>query len=164
MVSSLVRETVGTVLILLVVIVALLIFWSVRRRRAAQESILPRPVTANAEKDLFPCLYVATVFADKPLDRVWAYGLGGRGRASVGFFGKNLVISRIGEDSIAIPLHDVKEIFRGGATIDRGVERAGLIQILWQLGGTNLITSLRITSNQEQSYKTLLVQVKGNHE
>ena len=159
-----VRETVGTVLILFVVIVALLIFVSVRQRRAAQESILPRPATANAEKVLFPCLYVATVFADKPLDRVWAYGLGGRGRASVGSFGRNLVISRTGEDSIAIPLHDIKEIFRGGATIDRGVERAGLVQILWRLGGTNLITSLRITSNQEQNFKSLIVLVEGNHE
>jgi hypothetical protein len=82
----------------------------------------------------------------------------------VGSSGKNLVISRTGEDSIAIPSHDIKEIFRGRATIDRGVERAGLIQILWQLGGTHLITSLRITSNQEQSFKSLLVLVKGNHE
>jgi hypothetical protein len=160
----LVRETVGASLILLVALIALRIFFSVRKRRLTQETYLPRPASAEISKELFNGLYVATVFADKPLDRVWAYGLGGRGKAQVGTNAKQLVVARTGEVSIAIPFDDLIKVFRGGATIDRGVERGGLIQVLWRLGGTELITSFRVISRQEASYTMLKELVGGKND
>jgi hypothetical protein len=151
----LVRETVGAILILLVALIALRIFYSVRKRRLTQEAFLPRPASAEISYELFRGLYVATVFSDKPLDRVWAHGLGGRGKAQVGTNGKQLVVTRTGEESIAIPFENLLNVLRGGATIDRGVERGGLIQVLWRLGGTELITSFRVISGQEASYRKL---------
>ena len=91
------RELIGGTLILLVIVIALYIYRSVRRRRARQESELPDYQSLAIEQVLFSCLYVATVFAERPLERVWAYGLGGRGRARVGLSGTHLVIERIGE-------------------------------------------------------------------
>lgn len=149
------RELIGGTLILLVIVIALYIYRSVRRRRAWQEAELPDYESLATEQLLFSCLYVATVFAERPLERVWAYGLGGRGRARVGLSSSHLVIERTGERSIAIPLAHIHEVRRGGATIDRGVEKSGLVQILWSLGDSSLLTSLRITSNQEQSYLKL---------
>lgn len=149
------RELIGGTLILLVIVIALYIYRSVRRRRARQEAELPDYESLATEQLLFSCLYVATVFVERPLERVWAYGLGGRGRARVGLSVSHLVIERTGERSIAIPLAHIQEVRRGGATIDRGVEKSGLVQILWSLGDSSLLTSLRITSNQEQSYLKL---------
>ena len=149
------REFIGGTLILMVILIALYIYQSVRRRRARQEAELPDYESLATEQILFSCLYVATVYAERPLERVWAYGLGGRGRARVGLSGLHLVIERTGERSIAIPRTHIQEVRRGGATIDRGVEKSGLVQILWSLGDYSLLTSLRITSNQEQSYLKL---------
>lgn len=150
-----VREIIGGSLIVLVFVIALAIFRSVRRRRIQQERLLPSIENKELTKQLFSCLYVATVFADRPLERVWAHGLGGRGRATVGLSGSYLVISRIGERSIAIPIGSIHLLSRGGATIDRGVEKGGLVQIHWNLGETGLLTSLRIISKPEDSYNKL---------
>ena len=155
------RELIGGTLILLVVVVALYIYQSVRRRRTRQEAELPDYQNLAIEQFLFSCLYVATVFTERPLERVWAYGLGGRGRARVGLSGSHLVIERTGERSIAVPLTRIQEVRRGGATIDRGVEKSGLVQILWSLGDYSLLTSLRITSNQELSYLKLREVIGG---
>lgn len=153
--QSMHREIIGASLIALVLLIALVIFRSVRRRRSKQEAILPNFDSGLIDDVLFDCLYVATVFVDRPLERVWAYGLGGRGRAVVGTAGMNMVIVRQGERSISIPYSSIRQLVRGGATIDRGVEKSGLIQIDWQLGEANLLTSLRIISNQEHNYRKL---------
>lgn len=149
------REIIGGALILLVFVIAFAIFRSVRRRRLQQERLLPSIESKESTTQLFSCLYVATVFADRPLERVWAHGLGGRGRATIGLAGGYLVIERIGERSIAIPISSIQLLSRGGATIDRGVEKGGLVQIVWNLGETDLLTSLRIISKPEDSYNKL---------
>lgn len=149
------REVIGFSLILLVFAIAVLIYRSVQSKRAKQEARLPDFASHLIENELFDCLYVATVFADRPLERVWAYGLGGRGRATVGTSDDKLIIERVGERSISISKASVLELTRGGATIDRGVERRGIVQIRWQLGNEELLTSLRITANQETNYTKL---------
>lgn len=149
------REIIGAALILLVLLIAVNIYRSVIRRRKQQENTLPEPSTQQSFDSLFNCFYVATVFANNPLERVWAHGLGPRGKAIIGRSGTDLVISRLGELSFAIPLDSVEQVGRGGTTIDRGVEKDGLVQIQWRLGATSLLTSLRITSNQEANYLKL---------
>jgi len=44
---------------------------------------------------------------------------------------------------------------RSSATIDRGVERDGLAQLRWMLGSTEIMTSFRITQNQEANFSNL---------
>jgi hypothetical protein len=149
------RELIGSALILIVIVTAFLIFKSVGRRRLLQEMTLPDYESRDLETSLFSCQYVATVFADRPLERTWAYGLGGRGRATVGVADSYLVIERVGERSLGIPVSSIQAVRRGGATIDRGVEKSGLVQIQWGLGGYSLLTSLRITSDQEKNYLKL---------
>ena len=149
------RELIGAALILLVLIIALNIYWSVSRKRKQQEARLPEPLTQQSFESLFDCFYVATVFADNPLERIWAHGLGPRGKAVIGRFESELVIDRVGENSFAIPIQSIEHLGRGGATIDRGVEKSGLVQIEWKLGNTSLLTSLRITSNQEKNFSKL---------
>ncbi len=149
------RELIGASLVLLVLLIALNIYWSVSRKRKQQEVSLPAPSAPQSFESLFDCFYVATVFANNPLDRVWAHGLGPRGKAMIGQSRSELVISRVGEKSFVIPFDSIEHLGRGGATIDRGVEKSGLVQIGWRLGNTNLLTSLRITSNQEKNFLKL---------
>lgn len=149
------REFIGAALILLVLMIALNIYGSVSRKRKQQEAILPEPFTQQSFESLFDCFYVATVFANNPLERVWAHGLGPRGKAIIGRFESELVIGRVGERSFVIPVQSIEHLGRGGATIDRGVEKSGLVQIGWKLGKTSLLTSLRITSNQEKNFSKL---------
>ena len=149
------RELIGAMLILLVLIIALNIYWSVSRKRKQQEASLPEPSTQQSFEPLFDCFYVATVFANSPLERVWAHGLGPRGKALIGQIDTELVISRHGERSFVIPFDSIEHLGRGGATIDRGVEKSGLVQIGWKLGNTRLLTSLRITSNQEKNFSKM---------
>ncbi len=149
------RELIGTALILLVVIIALNIYRKVRLRRAAQEAELPQPASAVAGELIFSGFYVATVFADKPLERVWAFGLGSRGRATVSASESGLSVERIGEQGFQIPRSDIVAVGRARATIDRAVEKNGLIQIAWRLGGTELLSSFRVTEDQDKCFRQL---------
>ncbi len=149
------RELIGTALILMVLVIALNIYRKVRLRRAAQEAELPQPASAVAGEPIFSGFYVATVFANKPLERVWAFGLGSRGRATVSASENGLSVERIGEQGFQIPRSDIVTVGRGRATIDRAVEKNGLIQIGWRLGGTELLSSFRVTQDQDKCFKQL---------
>jgi len=149
------RDLIGTALILMVLVIALNIYRKVRLRRAAQEAELPQPASAVAGEPIFSGFYVATVFANKPLERVWAFGLGSRGRATVSASENGLSVQRIGEQGFQIPRSDIVTVGRGRATIDRAVEKNGLIQIGWRLGGTELLSSFRVTQDQDKCFKQL---------
>ncbi len=149
------RELIGAALILMVLIIALNIYRKVRSRRAAQESELPQPALAEGGKIIFSGFYVATVFAARPLERVWAFGLGSRGKATVSASANGISVERVGEQGFQIPRGDIVAVGRAGATIDRAVERNGLIQIAWQLGGTELLSSFRVTRDQDKCFRHL---------
>jgi len=154
------REIIGTVLVSLVFVVAAFIYYRIRQRRINQEQSLPRPESAAIGESLFACFYVATVFADSPLERVWAYGLGIRGQAELQHGDDGLSILRQGESSFLIPFSSLISLERGNATIDRGVERDGLVQLRWEFGGQELITSLRVTKHQERNFSQLAEVVR----
>jgi hypothetical protein len=89
------------------------------------------------------------------LERVWAYGLGIRGKADIQTSNEGLSIFRQGERDLLIPFSSIISLDRSSATIDRGVERDGLAQLRWMLGSTEIITSFRITQNQEANFSNL---------
>ena len=150
-----VREVIGFALILMVFAIAFRIWRSVRARKLAQESSLPELSPSLGGLEIGPALYVATVFARRPLDRLWAYGLGARGKARV-FTGDSAVsIERQGERDFSIPFASITRLTHERATIDKGVERDGLIAIHWQLGETALMTHLRVIANQQAFAKEM---------
>lgn len=141
------RELIGFTLVMLVFLVAALVMLSVKRLRAKQELSLPTLFAPDAP-GTFETFYVATVFADRPLDRVWAYGLGVRGKASVGLSAAGVSIHRIGETGFLIPTGTIRELSSAQATIDKGVERDGLTTIVWEHGSTELQSVLRFTNQK----------------
>lgn len=115
-----------------------------------QEQSLPEPQLSRGGVELGEALYVATVYAKRPLDRIWAYGLGSRGRATIYLNPDGISIERRGERDLHLPKSSLRGITKERATIDKGVERDGLIAIHWQLGNEDLVTHLRVVSEQQR--------------
>ena len=155
MASLLTREVIGAILVSLVFLIAFVIWRRVSSTRAAQETTLENPLSFRDGELLFRALYVSTVFADSPLERVWAFGLGNRGKCEIFASDDSLSLRRTGEDDFSIPRDQIQKLTRGSATIDKGVEPRGLLQIHWSLGQRDLITNLRITVDQEKRIRNL---------
>ena len=138
-------------LILFLALVGLAI--SAIRRRSAKQSSLgvltsldslkgAKVATAGAK-------YVSTVFSERTLDRVVALGLMHRGNATLSVLTDGLQIEREGEKSFAIEARDIVKVERASASIDRGVERSGLLAISWMLAETAVTTNLRIDASDD---------------
>ena len=156
------RELVGAFAVGLVAVIVLLVFLSNRSVRKAQESVIPRPLPSLNVVHPHQAYYVSTVFADKALTRVWAHGLGGRGKAFVAISTQGLSISRQGEPGFSIPVKDITGVTRASATIDKAVERDGLLVVLWMLGQDELATHLRIVDHgQRKIMESLITEATG---
>ncbi len=138
------REMIGFLMISMVAVIALLIWLSTIKHRRQQESVIATPVspTSNGEYESF---YVSTVLASQPLERVWAHGLGMRGKAILGVDDNGISVFRTGETGFLIPKSKIEFLGAASATIDKGVERNGLVAIAWFLGDTSVVTHFRFT-------------------
>jgi hypothetical protein len=106
--------------------------------------------------------YVSTVFAAKPLERVVSHGLLHRGKAELVVRADGMQISRLGETSFGIATSAITSVSRASATIDRGVERAGLLAVSWMLGATEVTTNFRLNATDDtQAFFEKLSQYKG---
>ena len=118
-----------------------------RRRISAQQLVLAVPVALESSSGGNSCLYVATTFSDRPLERVIAHGLAHRGHARLAITRYGLEVSRTGELSFLIPIADLLELTLGSAVIDRAVEKQGLVVIKWRLGAVELQTHFRFVDS-----------------
>mgnify|MGYP000886643542 CR=1 FL=1 len=144
------RELIGFALVTLVLVVAFRVIRATANKREQQEATLPEPLASAGGVELGPALYVSTVLSNSPLTRIWAYGLGSRGKAQVYSSDAGLSIERRGERDILIPASSLRGITRESATIDKGVERDGLVAIHWTLGNKAVTTHLRVVENAKE--------------
>jgi hypothetical protein len=153
------REVVGTILVLMVFAITIAIAVNQKKKRRAQEQELQAPHTEVAPQmqATTRVQYVATVFSDKPLTKVIAYGLGPRGHGRLYASENGFFVERDGETDFFIPKTAIKEIGFNSATIDRGVEKKGLVSINWSLGETGLSTQIRFNNAAERD--EMLAQV-----
>jgi hypothetical protein len=155
------REIIGFTLVMLVFVVAYLVLRSVRRSRSKQESLLPAILPAVTD-GTFETFYVATVFAERPLDRIWAHGLGVRGKAKLGLSSEGVSVHRVGERGFFIPAASITELGSAQATIDKGVERDGLTTIVWNHGEVALQSVFRfINQKVREEFKSQLQNMIG---
>ena len=140
------RWLIGAGFLLVCVGIYLLMRWGWKRRGRRQTGIT-RPTLAPAdlgeclaERDLF---YVSTTKASDRLDRIVIGGLGFRGRALVSAHPEGVVLDIAGERPILIERSNLREIGRSTWTIDRVVEKDGLVRLGWRLGDLDVDTYLR---------------------
>lgn len=142
------RELIAFIALLIVPTVALIAYISVKRRRRRQELQIGSLAALQPGEPLPECLYVSTVYADSPLVRVWARGLGPRGKARPSVSESGLAVERTGEEGFTIEAASLQKISTSTATIDKGVEADGLVSIHWVHSDVQLITQLRFSSKE----------------
>ncbi|MEY4367588.1 MAG: hypothetical protein RLZ28_1003 [Actinomycetota bacterium] len=132
---------------------ALLALSAWRRRRKEQSIKFSAPAEVLGGDTLANAWvqYVATTFLGDPLNRVTAYGLGFRGRADIRVCTTGLVIERKGERHLAIGNEQILGLVYEQATIDRVVEKDGLLAISWKQDSTELTTFLRFNSAADRN-------------
>jgi hypothetical protein len=138
------------VAVILIVALALMVLgWRARQRR---QITLPEPhrvpAALGAVLGEFETFYVATTMAGDPLNRVAVQGLGFRAKAFVVVTTDGVIVPIDGQPDIFIPVADIRDVSLATWTIDRVVERDGLILIAWTLGDTGVDSYFRAEEPQ----------------
>jgi hypothetical protein len=89
--------------------------------------------------------YVATTFADRPLERILVSGLGFRARARITVAEAGIALDPAGGRTVFLPVADIRATGRATWTIDRVVNSDGLVFVRWDLNGTEVDSYLRST-------------------
>ncbi len=143
------REVIGFIMVMLVFSIATLVAIGYRRKSKLEtEQIAPLPVAVDCSG--VECMYVSTVYAESPLRRLLAHGMGPRGRATVSVTEEGISVCRIGERDYLIPKSTIRSVGKSSATIDRAVEPGGLVSVEWSHQGTDLITNLRFSDSDSR--------------
>lgn len=134
----------SVVVVLVIVIPVLIVGWRRRLRRQGDIGALPtvpaETGTATLSEDLF---YVATTRAEQPLERIAARGLTFRGRAVVTVTASGVVLEIAGSAPLFIAASAITGAGRATWTVDRVVEKDGLVFVRWHLNETLVDTYLR---------------------
>jgi hypothetical protein len=123
------------VVIALLVLALIGMAWSWRRRGRAQRGLTlpPVPQDLGAPALTVSGLLVATTFADRPLDRVVADGLGFRAAATLAVTPGGVLVDRAGGAPFLVPADGLPAAGTASWALDRGVERDGLTVLPWAL-------------------------------
>lgn len=134
-------------------LVALAVVGVLARRRRQRDIGAPQPWIEAVPTLVVEALYVATTRAGDRYDRVFAHGLGFRGRTQVAIDpdGVQLVADRT---EVRIPAERIRDVTRATWTIDRVVEPGGIIVIAHSLGA-DVDTYLRIIGDDRAAFDAL---------
>ena len=138
---------------LVALLAALAVLGVLARRRRQRDIQAPLPWTEAVPTLVVEALYVATTRAGDRYDRVFAHGLGFRGRTQLAIDpdGVQLVADRT---EVRIPAERIRDVSRATWTIDRVVEPGGIIVIAHELG-TDVDTYLRIIGDDREAFDAL---------
>lgn len=141
-------------------IVALVFFgmWRAWRARIRQTETVPPPTGTGEIGTVLStgdALYVATTVAGRPLDRLALSSLVYRAKGTVTATTNGLEIAPRGERPVFVPDTSISSIRAATWTIDRVVERDGLVAIAWRRGSTTVDTYLRIV---DAAFRTKLTE------
>ena len=133
------------ILAIIVAIVALMaVGWNNRGRRQSGLGPLPQPPAELGDVvHTEDALYLATTRAEAPLDRIAVRGLGFRAPARVSVTATGILLELVGETPFFIEKSRLSGVGVATWTVDRVVERDGLVFLRWVLGETALDSYLR---------------------
>lgn len=141
-------KTPAALVVLAVLLLLLALMWlgwrNLKRRNAGIPAPQPIPPTSAAEVLRTPGLHVATTHVGRPLDRVAVRGLAFRATADIRVTRDGVELRLAGGTDCYIPAAGIVGVDRGTWTLDRAVERGGLVVITWTLGDASIDTHLRV--------------------
>jgi hypothetical protein len=143
-----VDRTAAAALVLALLVVLLGLMWlgwrNLKRRSAGIPAPHPLPAPGAAELLHTTGMHVATTHAGRPLDRVVVLELAFRATTDLRVTSAGIELRLGGGNEVFIPASSVRSVERASWTIDRAVERGGLVVLGWTLGDTPLDTNLRV--------------------
>jgi hypothetical protein len=109
--------------------------WRSLKRRSSKIPA-PDPIPAAAADEVLSRTgwYVATTHAGRPLERIAVRGLAFRAAASISVTTGGIELRLSGGTECFIPAGRLRLVERASWTIDRAVERGGLVVVGWRLG------------------------------
>lgn len=134
--------------------------WWRRTRRDAGLIAPTGELPAGTEvTGVFPSLYVATTRHGEALERLAIKGLGFRSRADVSITPAGVAIDITGQPRIFVDRTRIADVAQATVTIDRVVERDGLVRLSWRLDdGTTVDSYFR---PQDASARALADAIAG---
>jgi hypothetical protein len=137
------REGAIAVMIALAVVLLALMAWGWWRRTRRDRSLAaPTDVPVDAVVTAsFSGLYVATTHHDAPLDRVAVRHLAFRGRCRIDVTTRGVLLRITGEPDVFVDRASIVGVGRATWTIDRVVERDGLVVLSWRLEPATVVDS-----------------------
>jgi hypothetical protein len=134
------------VLALLLVLLGLMwLGWrNLKRRSSGIPAPQPIPATDAVELLRTTGMHVATTHAGRPLDRVVVPGLGFRANGDIRVTASGVELRLAGGAESFVPASSIRSVGRASWTVDRAVERDGLVVLTWTLGDTLLDTNFRV--------------------
>ncbi|WP_223356765.1 PH-like domain-containing protein [Leifsonia sp. ZF2019] len=128
--------TVGVAVVLVVVLLLALWGWRRRvRRDASAGGGHPVPAQLGAPTAAADVLYVATTKAGEQLERLALPGLAYRGKGTLSVSPEGVAIRVAGEQPVFVPASTLTGVGAATFTIDRVVERDGLLRFGWMTSG-----------------------------
>ncbi|GAA1444688.1 PH-like domain-containing protein [Leifsonia poae] len=148
-----------TIVVVVVLAAAFLLMWLGWRRRARRDAGAGSgyPVGAPAQTTELPlaevdALYVATTAGGEPLERLALPGLSFRGRATVTVADAGVTIAVTGEAPVFVRSEAIAGVATATVTIDRVVEKDGLIRLSWTTsGGTAADSYFRVADPADRA-------------
>lgn len=123
------------------------------RRRGRSQPDLPAPMHdvplgelgESAEIGPLDAVYVTTVLADQPLERVVAHGLGARSRVRITLgSGGSWRLERNAAPSLTIPAATIELLDAAPGMVGKFIGGDGVLIVRWRLGDHLLDTGLRL--------------------
>jgi hypothetical protein len=139
--------TIAIVVVLIVVLLLALRGWRRRvRRDAPAGGGYPAPAELGAQTAAADVLYVATTKAGEQLERLVLPGLAYRGKGILSVSSAGISIRVAGEQPVFVPASTLTGVGAATFTIDRVVERDGLLRFGWTTdGGVPADSYFRVT-------------------
>lgn len=125
---------------------AMLAGWRHRQRKQSNiGTVIAMPTHLGRATAAFDDVhYVGTSLTEHTLERIAIRPLGYRGRADLEIHDSGVAIGITGEAPFFIPVERLETVATAQSTIDRAVERDGLVAVRWLLGDTSVESFFRI--------------------
>lgn len=158
------QQLAGAIMIAFAVaVIGLMVWgWSARRRRDAQIEV---PIGEPVGSAIFTAngFYVATTKHDEPLNRIATRPLAYRSRADISVTEAGFALSLPGEKPVFVPASHIVGAGRATWTIDRVVERDGLVLVAWSDGTQILDSYVRLQDDDPVALVAAIDEVRPAH-
>jgi len=140
------------VAVALLVLLAMLFAW---RRRLNRDSGLSAPLGVPEHAEVVSrheVLYVSTTQHERPLERLAISPLAYRARGELAVTDRGIALCLDGAPTVFLASAKLRGVDRATVTIDRVVERGGLVRVAWSVDNDTTVDSyLRLTRGDPQN-------------